>query len=711
MSGLTRRDVLALPLGLGAAFYLPEAITNSEPTQRLRGFIVSDAHFGSVNVSQPTPDEQLAVMRQIFSRFPRLDVCIDTGDAHHSEVPGKNGKARARQDWLTRIAGQSLPPFFYVPGNHELSVATADPEAVACDMGSLSLRPYHSFTIKNIHFVCVPQLVKTILVSKETIEWLKLDLAVHRDKTVIVLAHNAITGTTYSGGVTAYREIINSPEVLSVLDAHPNVIAWMHGHNHQYEVVEKGGRVYVSNGRIGGFNPPASWGAFGQGHLGGIYFEVAKDELLIRSYSATADRFLDELGMPDLSLRKTAATSFSAEVPPSVCAGRGAARSGMNDRIHNHAVSAGGAATVFAFQTAAEPINDNWDLALETRLMRRKLQNKPIGFRVDIKDGWRRWDKGIEILPRSDGRPVLVTVPQGTKEVSEPGRGSYLPCNAGERYQLQLDVDAGDGGQIVETAFGVRTSEFKTLGRWETGNATLKPGATTHHFHFEVPSLQALGVGVGATLQLLVFVQLSKLSSGLKIDNIRITPAGDKVEASATELTVGNQSFTLADDATLQSFTLKPPSAGQINTRLRCQHTQQVAWLVRSEQLHWQVRNAHAHGTADQLVVKLRAEFVPKSEIVISRFGVANTPYVSKLINAASATIEGLMGANKLTLLVHEATNGDAPVVAEVQSRQLPNNAKSLNISPSKPGAFTLTVHPGQLISMTFPTQSDQPSG
>lgn len=710
MKGITRREVLALPLGLSSALYLPSMEAISEDKQRLRGFIVSDAHFGSINVSQPTPDEQLAVMRQIFSRFPTLDVCIDTGDAHHAEVPGENGKAQARQDWLTRISGQSLPPFFYVPGNHELSAAKADPEAVACDMGSLALRPYHSFTIKNVHFVCLPQLVKTILVSKETIEWLKLDLAVHRDKTVIVLAHNAITGTTFSGGVTGYREIINSPEVLSVLDAHPSVIAWMHGHNHQYEVVEKGGRVFVSNGRIGGFNPPANWGPFGQGHLGGIYFEVAKDELLVRSYSATADRFLDELGMPHLSLRKTAETSFRAEAPPSVCAGRGAARSGMNDLIHSHAISADCTATVFAVQTASEPINDNWDLALETRLTRRKTQNKPIGFRVDIKDGWRGWDKGIEILPRTDGRPVLVTVPQGSKEVSEPARGSYLPCNAGQRYQLQLDVEAGAGGQVVATAFGVRTSGFKTLGRWETGNATLKPGAATHQFHFEVPSRKALAVGNEATLQLLVFIQLSRLSAGLKIDNIRITPTGDRADAP-TELTIGNQEWKLSGGPAVQSSSLKLPATGQINTRLRCHHTRQVSWLVRSELLQWQVRNARVHGTADRLVLELRDELVPKSEILISRFGVANAPYVSKLINAASATIEGLLGKGELTLLVHKATNRNAPVLAEIQSRRLPTNARSLNISQTTPGTFTLSVQPDKSITMLFPTHPDKQSG
>lgn len=703
MAGLTRREILSLPLGFGCAIGLPAVGQGARNSGSLRGFIVSDAHFGSVNVSQPTPAEQRAVMHRIFTRFPNLDVCIDTGDAHHSEVPGKNGKALARQNWLTHVAGQSPVPFFYVPGNHELSSAKADPEVVTCDMGSLALRPYHSFTVKDIHFVCIPQLVKTILVSKETIEWLKLDLAVHRDKTVVILAHNSISGTTYSDGVTAYREIVNSPEVLRVLDAHPNVIAWMHGHNHQYEIVEKDNRVYVSNGRIGGFNPPAQWGAFGQGHLGGIYFEISRSHLLVRAFSATADRFMDELGMPHLTLRKTVATSFSAVAPASTCAGRGAAAGGTLDWFHHHEVGRAPQGTIFAMQGAAEPINDNWDLNLETQLFRRKPQDKLIGFRVDKKDGWRRWEEGIEIMPRSDGQSVVVSVPQGSKEVAEPARGSYLPCQAGNQYLLQLDLDAQSGGQIVAASFRLRSSAFKTLGQWPLGNVTLKPGVASHTFRINIPERRQLAIADDQALQLLVFFEISELAPGLKIDNIKVSPTGEKDSHTATRLTVGNQTLKLANHGDLQQFPLSAQTAGQTRTHLQCHHHKQLSWLIRTEQLQWQVRNAIVHGTADELHLRVRHQYVAKSEMVISCFGAQTSPYVTRLTNAASATIKGLQGKGDLALRVHQAIDQNLPVTVEIRSKTLPDNAKALNITSSTEGLLQLVVKPGEQVVLAFP--------
>lgn len=698
---LRRRTFLTLPLAFGGGAILREGQTAPPKDDRLRGFIVSDAHIGSTNKDQPTPETQQEVMQHIVRRFPDLDMCIDTGDAHHAQVPGVNGKKKARENWITRIAGQSPFPFFYVPGNHELGLGRMDPELVTCDMGSLALRPYYSFTIKGIHFVSLPQLVKTILVSQETMEWLRLDLEVHRDKTVVVLAHNSVAGTTYTAGETAYRQIINSPEVLEVLDGHPNVIAWMHGHNHQYEVVDRGNRVYVSNGRLGGFNPPKSWGDFGQGHLGGIYFEVAPAHFLVRSYSATAGKFLDEIDMPHLSLLKQVKTTLDPEEPVSVCAGRGAARDGTRDVISRHYAGPATAVTAYAAQTVGLPINDNWDLALETRLHRKRAKNKLIGFRVDIDDAWKGSESGIEVLPRTDGKSVTLSVPQSSNLVGELRRASYLSCKPGGRYKLELDLDAESGGQQIDVSFQLRKLDRVVLGNWTIGSINFGKGPVSQTFEFDVPGRKVLKVDGDAQIHLLIFVKMSKLSSGLRFQNIRVLPTG-KATLSPTKWRIGKQEFAIEDKVEVQSFALSNANDLQFRSEVYCHHSRQLSWLLKTDQLKWQIRNAVVTGYPDKMSLTVRDKFVPKPEIVIAPFGFPSYPFVSKLINVKSVILNGMAGKGALSIVVNEVVQEAMPAQAEVRCAQLPSNAKSLDIVRFKNGILTLGLKLGSPNRLDF---------
>ena len=219
----------------------------------LKGFIVSDAHFGWPSEQQPSPQKQREMIAHIHDRFPDLDLFLDTGDAHHSSL-GQRVDA-ARRDWSDIIANQSnQAPFYYVPGNHDIvSPVDGDAERRCCRMGSMSYRPYYSFDIKGIHFVSVPELEHPVWVNKETLDWLRLDLELNRDKSVILLSHNNVKGTTADDNfMLGYRGLANSEDILNLIVPHPNILAWMHGHNHDYVIKESHRRLFVSNGRIGG---------------------------------------------------------------------------------------------------------------------------------------------------------------------------------------------------------------------------------------------------------------------------------------------------------------------------------------------------------------------------------------------------------------------------------------------------------------------------
>ena len=335
----------------------------SQSTDVLKGFIVSDAHFGWAHEVQPTPQEQINAMQVIKQRFPDLDVFIDTGDAHHSGLNG-DSELTAKRNWTQIISNEIKNcPFFYVMGNHEIIVDTGyDTEKKSSEFGSICCRPYYSFDIKNIHFVSLPELLTPVFINKESIDWLKLDLELNKDKTTILLSHNSIKGTTTLLGEPGYRGITNSQELLDIFSQYPNIISWMHGHNHTYEVVKQNNIMYVSNGRIGGFVPPAEWGV-GQNELGGIYFEVHNDRFVVKCFSATSNKFHEELGFSTLTDTLYKPTTVNADAKSAFSYGVGGMNDGQMIPVFNHYTGMG-EAEIFAMSTETEEINDDPDFSL-----------------------------------------------------------------------------------------------------------------------------------------------------------------------------------------------------------------------------------------------------------------------------------------------------------------------------------------------------------
>ncbi|KAA3644438.1 MAG: hypothetical protein DWP98_12200 [Bacteroidetes bacterium] len=298
---MKRRQFLKASVAAGSASLIFSACTdnnnsNTKDINKISGFIFSDAHIGWDHEMQPTLESQARMIKTIKNFFPHLDLVFDTGDVHHAHIK-EPGRKTARDFWLTKMVGEFPTSLVhYIPGNHELGVGLKDAEITASELGSMNFRPYYSFDYKGIHFISLPQLVSTILISQESLNWLKQDLLINQKKTTLIFSHNCLKETTYTNNETGYREVVNSDEVYKIINEHNNVIGWFHGHNHQYEIVNKHDRLYVSNGRIGGFNPPKSWGDFGQGHLGGIYFEINHLGLTVKCFSATENKFLEDLG-------------------------------------------------------------------------------------------------------------------------------------------------------------------------------------------------------------------------------------------------------------------------------------------------------------------------------------------------------------------------------------------------------------------------------
>ncbi|WP_154222856.1 metallophosphoesterase family protein [Marinicella rhabdoformis] len=415
--------------------------------EEVSGFIFSDAHIGWRGKDQPSIDEQSKAIQVIKSRFNHLDLVFDTGDIHHGYL-NEEERNVARNVWLSKMANQfSTSLFHYIPGNHELGKGPRDTELTAAKIGSMNFRPYYSFDYKGIHFVSLPQLTDTILINIESLKWLEHDLSLNKNKTTLIFSHNSIKGTTFDNNENGYRVVINSKEVLKILDKHSNVLGWFHGHNHQYEVVKKVGRLYVSNGRIGGFNPPNKWGPFGQGHLGGVYFTVNSKGLSVRCFSAKENKFFDEFGFMNLSNKIIKPTSFDPNGKCNYYYGHGQISDNIEYKLRNHYLSEK-PTKIFTHKNDETVINDNHTFDLTTELFFiGKRTKRLVGYQLLPREIKRDSIASGLFLNQSNSKQnhMMVQFPNHkfTKH-NFMARGSYFRTEVGDTYLIKAQFELSE---------------------------------------------------------------------------------------------------------------------------------------------------------------------------------------------------------------------------------------------------------------------------
>ena len=150
-SGLTRRHFVNLTSAATAGLFLDAHLPALGATETnagarsniLKGFIVSDSHFGWKNPEQPAVEEQRQAMAHLMQRFPDLDVFIDTGDAHHNYATAED-----RGHWTEVVPGGcGTLPFYFLAGNHDVTAWSYDwsPEQDIMRVASIGCRPYFSF--------------------------------------------------------------------------------------------------------------------------------------------------------------------------------------------------------------------------------------------------------------------------------------------------------------------------------------------------------------------------------------------------------------------------------------------------------------------------------------------------------------------------------------------------------------------------------------
>ena len=653
--------------------------------ESLTGFIVSDAHFGWIGDSQPLPEEQVKAMEVIMKRFPNLDLFFDTGDAHHDYAYDD-----ARGAWTDIIQGGcGTLPFYFIVGNHEnhnsLTVDNKfydyDSEFRSNVLGSVECQPYYSFDYKGIHIISLPPVMDQSYVSDSEMAWLKLDLDIHKDKTTIIMSHNSLKGTTEYFADPAYRRFTNSEILLALFKEYPNVVAWMHGHNHTYEVVPIAGTVYVSNGRIGGFDPSSSpfrSKFYGSGHLGGIFFRVTRESFEVRCFSATKNQFMDEMpGGKWLSCVLNRPTSFDPAAPCATNYGFGGAPHGQKLWAYHH--HAGGERQLYITGADNPVINENHLFKVYAQRENPDWQTKHLsGFsfypneenEVKSDTTWEWLDPGVRILKRSN--------PEDKKAIFAPNatlsQRSYYRCAPGQRYKLTVEMSSSSGGQKATGICRVYEKHFIRLHQALGPTVKLKGGGQRYTWEFAIPTLEDIRTiysdpGCEDDLMLTVGLEFTNIGADVDLHSFRLTLA-DAQEGSGTlspAVTIDGQRFTLAGKlpvGTVKSFAVTQNTSDKSLYKIEAGGNRRLTWIEKRIAPKFQVRNATATYQDGKLAIgPLRNHFSAKEEIVVVPTGPIDLPYVHRIRHINNITIT-------------EATPAKKEIGVEIGALWVPNRAE-----------------------------------
>ena len=657
-------------------------VSKNKPKTKITGFIISDAHIGWRGKEQPSIETQSEMINRIHNRFPNLDVVFDTGDIHHGYLDEEN-RLIARDQWLTHMANIfSTSLFHYIPGNHELGRGVNDTELTASKLGSQNFKPYYSFDYKGIHFVSLPQLLDTIYINQESLDWLTEDLEINKNKTTLIFSHNSLSKTTFTNGESGYREVINSDEVYKVINKHNNVIAWFHGHNHQYEIVKKQNRLYVSNGRIGGFNPPKKWGDFAQGHLGGIYFEIDANGLSVKCYSASKQDFLEKLDFPHLSNSIKINTSISLASPMNYYYGYGALTQNVEIELFNHYLS-NKKSEVYLKSLTQKVINDNYDFRYPNKLFfAGRNIDKVIGYQL-VPRKIKKTSISTGLLINNEKEIKIITLNFPTQKQKKKGmlsRGSYFRCYLEDQFSLFLSIDALKGNELSKVSISYHVSDQEHTILYQSNKSILSK-KDDKEYYFDNIRVPKVIESNNNSNKYYIFISLhfENFKNKFNINYVKLEKHSTS-QAEYGEIVVKHNRKTspLKNNKLINKdqITLSLP---KISTK--------TCLYIKVPNVKWQIRNAI--GTIDKdtiYLTKYRHKFQKNREVVITPT-VKNEFYINKINNLMPCEIST---KNNNIYCKFDDYNESSSIV--LYTRVMPNLIKGAELKSFNNSLLTLKI-------------------
>ena len=518
-------------------------------------------------------------------------------------------------------------------------------EERAQQLGSVNMRPYYSVDIKNIHIISLPQLIDVNYLSAESLAWLNLDLQLNQDKTVVIISHNALSGTTSTHKGSIYREVANSNVIFDLMRQYSNIRAWVHGHNHNYKVMKQDKTLLVSAGRIGGFNGDRHTNLqLDDDNLGGIYFKVEDDALTIRAYNASKQRFMDQLGYPELSKTLRFESSLDDDAPARLSYGYGLARDGQRIPSYNHHLSAS-QRELFISGSPNAVFSDN---AKFTSFRQDEHRGKKLNaIQISPQESYEWLDPKIRLLPRSPGQTTRVAFGSRFRN-----RWTYYRAAPQQRYAAVLKLDAVDGNQQVRLQATVHDSDGNLVKTLHPKSWDLTGEPQTIRYPFRVPALKNLpsiytDLNSDRQFQLSVQAKFKNMDHPVILKSFKMRLKGDKEGTTDPTVTIfsGNsvQDYQHNGDLNSQNYARfeLPTHVPQRSVfESSAQGTGLLTFLVRETGPKWQVRNGTATQKGGDIVIgPKRNQFRSNQDILITPMGLRSRPYLNRLTNVEKARL------------------------------------------------------------------------
>jgi len=664
---MDRKRSVFVVVGLLVAIWFGQV--RAEETLRL--FVLADAHVGWDGADQPTLIQQRDAVEHILKRFDRLDFLIDAGDAYHAQQSGVTCEVM-RRDWMDVIANRAgAVPFLYAAGNHEVMHWTEwDPELQCATLGSIPIRPYYSVDRRGIHIVMLPELGMTTMVTAEAIEWLLLDMEVHKGQTTIIVSHNHISMTT-GPDVQGYRGLVNSTEMREIFRQYPQVIAWIHGHNHDYQVLEKAGCLYVSAGRIGGFSKKRML------PLGGMYVEVTRDGISARGYDAGKKHFLTgrqgNINNAAAAGSLKRATTLDIYAASALSYGMGGAQDGQLAAVYTHYAGAK-EQDIFFGGCQSAVLNENTDFRyyMERQTggqVRRQLH----GFDLPADLTYSMWEQGATGLTlKAREKAIDISIWNAARSIS------YFGAVPGREYAAGLEVSSIEGGEKLTVKFmqGQRMAPADMKDDYVCKPIVLEAGRHRYEFRYAMPEdVKGMIYSDRASDNfptLLAEARFEELSKNITVHSFVLERADGSMDSVKPVVVIEGETY--ANDDTLekgQLASVRLPSlpGGRFVVQSNVGGSRRVNWLIEAKGVDWQVRNATVTDKGKSLAVRgLRNPWAGNQVVFAPLFDVKE-PYVVRLTNIEEAELFPLNRGNATLKVMVEKTWDEASVEIVSTSR------------------------------------------
>lgn len=213
---------------------------------------ISDAHYssGRINTSYRLTAESGELLADAVAQInetPDVDFVMFTGDMINTPYQKELMKFLVYSNNLRY-------PWYAVLGNHDICIGGYLSKKLYLDILNSHnkdfgfSKPYYSFTPKKGYKVIgLDAIIDTKItcngrIDEEQLKWLDKELSKSKDDIVLIFMHNPLVEPFHSSS----HLILNSDEVLKVINKYKNPIAIFSGHYHTTKITQLGNVLHVS---------------------------------------------------------------------------------------------------------------------------------------------------------------------------------------------------------------------------------------------------------------------------------------------------------------------------------------------------------------------------------------------------------------------------------------------------------------------------------